>query len=506
MKKSRKSTKRNSSFKRAPIKKATFVHTQSQHEFSNLFTFPSSSTISVSDNSENELNKSFDNLFSTKSDQKIPIFFFINPKSGSTDGRAILNFASEFTNESSIRCPKITLQSIVEGSLMSISAYLINILDKDEMEDGIQLLKTMTETHKEKLKVLIGGGDGTVLSLIDVLNEKGINIAQLIFGPVPLGTGNDLSNALGFGGSMMFEQDEFFLFDLLFMYEIASESKIDIWNLELKVEDRKGRVCNIEKNKEQEIVEYNEKKEKNIPIKILNKTFINYCSIGYEARVGFSFEKIRSKNRIMNKWIYFWKALKKYTRCCRKNYALKNLVYSFQVGEAATSKPYTKQKNRFFTNNILYEINNSSSNIILNGDPISIVCQNINYYLGGSKDIWKNSGSNIGLTHLDNNSEEEKNFLYEKANSEQRFDDKKLEFFTYESEVALGLENIFSGHANKIYHGNGPVRIVFRKGVKDKVYLNIDGEYLRIYNPEYIKIKLDDRICNGQISFLRRFG
>lgn len=143
---------------------------------------------------------------------------------------------------------------------------------------------------------------------------------------------------------------------------------------------------------------------------------------------------------------------------------------------------------------------------MLNGDPISIVCQNINYYLGGSKDIWKNSGTNIGVTHLDANSEEEKNNLVEKASSEQKFDDKKLEFFTYESEVALGLENIYSGHANKIYHGQGPVRIVFRKGVKEKVYLNIDGEYFRIYCPEYIKISFNDRICNGQISFLRRIG
>ena len=459
---------------------------------------------------------------------------FANPLSGSQEGLTIMELGGQYRSSTvnkymvlkfpdcSSNVANETAKTMVSTSSnlreksyrpavfdpsITFSIVVFNILDKADFTKGKKFIKEYLNRYENnKIKILIGGGDGTVLSIVEDLNEDKVNLERCIFGAVPLGTGNDLSNALGFGGSMMFEQDEFFLFDLLFMYEIASESKIDIWNLELKVEDRKGRVCNIEKNKEQEIVEYNEKKEKNIPIKILNKTFINYCSIGYEARVGFSFEKIRSKNRIMNKWIYFWKALKKYTRCCRKNYALKNLVYSFQVGEAATSKPYTKQKNRFFTNNILYEINNSSSNIILNGDPISIVCQNINYYLGGSKDIWKNSGSNIGLTHLENNSEEEKNFLYEKANSEQRFDDKKLEFFTYESEVALGLENICSGHANKIYHGNGPVRIVFRKGVKDKVYLNIDGEYLRIYNPEYIKIKLDDRICNGQISFLRRFG
>ena len=339
----------------------SFMHTKSQHNLTNSYTFQNASA-SQNESTDPDLNKSFDYYISSKSDQKCPLFFFINPKSGSNDGRVILSFSSEFQNESITKCKKITIQSIVEGSLFSISCIMINILDNEEMEDGISLLKTMSQIKKEKIKVLIGGGDGTVLSLIELLNTKGIDISKLVFGPVPLGTGNDLSNALGFGGSMIFEQDEFFLFDLLFMYEISLEGKIDIWNLELKVEDRKGKICQIEKNKEQEIVEYNEKKEKNVPIKILKKTFINYCSIGYEARVGFSFEKIRSDSRIKNKWIYFWKAFKKYLWCCKKNYALTNLVYSFQVGDTPISKSYSKQKNRLFVRNILYEIGNSSSN------------------------------------------------------------------------------------------------------------------------------------------------
>jgi hypothetical protein len=137
------------------------------------------------------------------------------------------------------------------------------------------------------------------------------------------------------------------------------------------------------------------------------------------------------------------------------------------------------------------------------------VCQNINSYLGGSKNIWRNSGNNIGVTGSSNESdfnEEEKKSLINSVNCSQKFDDKQLEFFIYDTGVEVGLENIYSGHAHKIYHGEGPIRIVFRKGSKGKLYVNIDGEYFRIYEPEYIKIVNNINLSNGQINFLRRSG
>ena len=54
-----------------------------------------------------------------------------------------------------------------------------------------------------KLKVTVAGGDGTVLSTIENLTETGVDISKCIFGHIPLGTGNDLSNALGFGSKIL---------------------------------------------------------------------------------------------------------------------------------------------------------------------------------------------------------------------------------------------------------------------------------------------------------------
>lgn len=463
--------------------------------------------------SETDLNNSFDYGNSTRFNDP-PLFFFLNPKSGSQLGKSILYFASSLKssqNNDNYGFNKIVVQNILEGDLISISCVFINILVNEQVEEACMFLKSLLSSanysSSNKIKVLIGGGDGTVLSVIKVLIKNHVPVSELAFAPVPLGTGNDLSNALGFGGTVFVEEDEFSLFDLLFMYKNSEECKIDIWRTELKVEDRKGKVCDIDGYKEKEYVEKDEY-GKIVPVKVFYKSFINYCSIGYEARVGFSFEKIRSTNRVMNKWIYFYKAAKKYLCFCKRKKTLKNLIYAFQTGDAVNYN--SKQKNSIFkmgTDNILYQPGGkSSSKIVLNGDPVSIVCQNINYYLGGSKDTWKNSVS-FGLTADENISEEEKESFVSSMNSEQRYDDSKLEFLTFESVIKLGLENIYTGNANKIYHGEAPVKIVFRKKVKDKVYLNVDGEYFRVYRPEYIKIEKETGICpSGQLSFLRRGG
>lgn len=49
------------------------------------------------------------------------------------------------------------------------------------------------------------------------------------------------------------------------------------------------------------------------------------------------------------------------------------------------------------------------------------------------------------------------------ASLEQRFDDKMLEVFTFDSGLKTGLENVFKGFAKKIYHGRGPMEVTFWK-------------------------------------------
>ncbi len=49
---------------------------------------------------------------------------------------------------------------------------------------------------------MIGGGDGTTGSMLQVLNDNRIDFTCISIGVIPFGTGNDLSNALGWGGDI----------------------------------------------------------------------------------------------------------------------------------------------------------------------------------------------------------------------------------------------------------------------------------------------------------------
>ena len=48
-------------------------------------------------------------------------------------------------------------------------------------------------------KVILCGGDGTIMSIINEICDNDINVDNCIFGAIPLGTGNDLANTLGWG-------------------------------------------------------------------------------------------------------------------------------------------------------------------------------------------------------------------------------------------------------------------------------------------------------------------
>jgi hypothetical protein len=123
-------------------------------------------------------------------------FVFVNPRSGSEEGKFIFNIVEK--QNISTRGYRLLEFNINETNL---AAYYFNIIDKPDYETGCNLLDDYLVHSEEntKFKVLVAGGDGTVLSVIEDLNSKGIDINRCVFGHIPLGTGNDLANALGFG-------------------------------------------------------------------------------------------------------------------------------------------------------------------------------------------------------------------------------------------------------------------------------------------------------------------
>jgi len=111
-------------------------------------------------------------------------------------------------------------------------------------------------------------------------------------------------------------------------YYNSSITGVDIWQMKLVLDEVNNYII---KNEGEIIINVDKKKSSMIneekKVTVFKKSFINYLSIGYDARVGFNFEKNRCKTRCCNKFIYFWEGCKK--NCCRKTIKLNRLIEGF---------------------------------------------------------------------------------------------------------------------------------------------------------------------------------
>ena len=484
------------------------------------------------------------------------LLIFVNPKSGSQEGKIILEYIKKY-KEISIRDYNIlhfpiddqsdwlpipfsrsrsnsllSLEEIkIKGSehptkfdpSIPFSVIIFNIIDSDEYKKGKNFIKYyLNDYPKEELKILIGGGDGSVLSIIEDLHNEKIDLEKCVFGAMPLGTGNDLSNAMGFDSQCEIGFIEYFQ-RVLYTYLTASVIKIDIWKLELKVDKNEGKIFDIILNGEIEL-----KDENNKVLTYFSKTFINYMSIGFDAKVGFMFGQRRTSSRIFNKLIYALEAGKNILRgLFRKKFGLASLLENLisLEGEDIENKKLSNDENYFLDEEYLKLLNNKKeifesidkgrkknyNRTILKGNPVVIVCQNIDFYMGGTENIW-GSSQQIGIQACGLKRKERK--IYEKKVMDsfykQSSNDRKVEFITYGHGMDMGLDRVTGGKAKKIYQGSGPFYFTFKKmlskGQKkklNKVYINIDGEFYHLVQPKQILISLNDKICNGQIKFLK---
>jgi len=284
------------------------------------------------------------------------------------------------------------------------------------------------------------------------------------------------------------------------------------------------------------------------------RSFINYFSLGYDARVGFGFDKLRTQSRCCNKFMYFWEGCKK--SCCRKTLKLNGFIDSFLTlkvddnffdsrmsgGERPRVEPQEIFKTRTMIEmeskksidnisksksanpkiNVNAKLSEEYNEIVLKGDPVTLICQNINHYMGGVSDIWKKSGDQLGIElynanmnpetiNLKEKDLKEKEMFQDLIRAEQHFGDGKIEFFSFDSGIHLGFEKLFSGFANKVYQGTGPILLKFKDygsygsesdERENRVYLNIDGEYFNVVKARELRVRSNKKFLDGKVKFL----
>ena len=294
----------------------------------------------INNDIQNSSEDYFNDLFTLSETEKMPdnviknlkiehnfIIAFINPNSGPKQGLTILNFAETFKCKSilnykiisfPIQNNNLTKYNLSSSSSLNsdFSSLFFNILNKEDVQSGIKFIKKYISCFpNNQIKILIGGGDGSTVRFLEELIKEEINLSKCIFGTIPLGTGNDLSNSLGFGGEIKVD-GIFSIQVLLYKYFNATPTKLDIWKVNVKLDEHQGYIYDYDDSKKIQILDF-------------KRSFVNYFSIGYDARIGFTFEPKRTSFRCYNKCIYGLEGFKRFI-CCKKNYGMTELFESFQ--------------------------------------------------------------------------------------------------------------------------------------------------------------------------------
>ena len=187
-----------------------------------------------------------------------PLIVFLNPKSGGNQGAKLMQRFQSLLN------PRQVFD-----------------LTRGGPRPAIEMFGQVPE-----VRLLACGGDGTAGWVLSVLDKVSLTHPPPV-GVLPLGTGNDLSRSLGWGGGYMDEP----LGDILLAIQSADIISLDRWRLETIPDPdspRSGKGVDFP------------------PLDVVN----NYFSLGVDAQIALQFHEAREANpekfnsRVRNKMYY----------------------------------------------------------------------------------------------------------------------------------------------------------------------------------------------------------
>ncbi|KAI9267434.1 hypothetical protein BY458DRAFT_437118, partial [Sporodiniella umbellata] len=304
-----------------------------------------------------------------------------------------------------------------------------------------------------QIHVWSAGGDGTVMSVFELLVENQIDLDLTFFSCIPFGTGNDFSQVLGWGRTIP-EKDivgnklghlEDLISDRL---ENSESARLDIWQVTM-TSYPSGYACESgDKGRKDghDVPELGGGK-KEVEHELVRK-MCNYMSIGVQGFVGSGFEAHRAGNRLANMFVYaqesskwvFWR------RFPLLNHFIENIT---QGDEVVLECPTPKERKA----NAHKEVKVPQ----MTNTPIDFVIQNIPHIWGREVDLWGEAQS--GLESVANRSgpTDPENWVPQRAN------DSKVEIMTIENLVSYfkKLAN-FREHVSRLGQMSSPFDINFR--------------------------------------------
>ena len=195
--------------------------------------------------------------------------------------------------------------------------------------------------HRQNLRVIACGGDGTVSWVMNAIDDvKFDNVVSVAI--LPIGTGNDLGRVLGWGYKYRGEPLE----KVLRKVASGQEIKFDRWSLITIPVQSENRTNNIDAKNE-------------LPLKVFN----NYFSFGTDAKIALDFHLLREKNPEAFTSITYNKF--QYAKCFLKDFLInrscKNMAQHIKVFECDGVSYLDKIREKDFNSIVFVNIKSYSS-------------------------------------------------------------------------------------------------------------------------------------------------
>ncbi|KAF4704226.1 hypothetical protein FOZ62_028833, partial [Perkinsus olseni] len=388
------------------------------------------------------------------------IYIFVNPTSGGNKAAELMKLGME----------KMSFQET--GLEADVSIFDIREGASGEKPAFMQLRELLDSPQGpvlgDYLRVVVAGGDGTVMWVLQELILHGINTDRVCIGIIPFGTGNDFSRATGWGASAPSDFPGSRLTGFrtwLKRWLSADVKKFDIWKVGVKLHDDGGVIYQLKNGEKVPLTEGNATDR---PLKTLTKPMCNYFSTGVESRLGLGFDRNRKKSQFANKLVYGVEGTKKmlFKKTAKINQTMDKVVSLSSDG----------------SDDLVFQTSSSSDDKYIQGDPVSLIAVNIPSFASGC-DVW-GMAKKIALKGQD------KSIL----GSSQDMGDGMIELVSYNSLMGIGMEQShvypLAGNGHRVHQGHGPIEMDFKSDLsKDtRIYFQIDGEFYTCRRPEKITI------------------
>ncbi|KAI8364352.1 ATP-NAD kinase-like domain-containing protein [Radiomyces spectabilis] len=364
----------------------------------------------------------------------IYLFIFVNPLSGDRKGSDLIHLPIQHFRLRRLPRVQVEIHNILDSVDRKAGLERIQLIenmiklqqlpalptDEDMLEEkqrnGGALSKTARTRH---IHVWSAGGDGTVMSVFEMLVAHRVDMNCLFFSCIPFGTGNDFSQVLGWGrtiphsdvlGRRLAHLEELVTERL----EKAEAARLDIWQVEMTAHPSGYvRLAGPHRQDGHDVAEIKDDREySNNPR--LERKMCNYMSIGVQGYVGSGFEEHRAGNRFANVMVYTKESAK--WVFLRKFPPVTHFIDSIldRDGEPVLRCPDPRKKSDSKTSRRAAAVHcakSSSTNHTpeMTKHPIDFVIQNIPHIWGREVDLWGEAKYGLesvrnrsGATHPDN--------------------------------------------------------------------------------------------------------